>query len=176
MKILFVGPQGSGKSTQSKLLSAFLGIPAISTGDIFREIASRNDPEGKRIRAILNSGQLVDDVTVSKLVEKQLSLPKYSNGFILDGYPRSINQIQFFDPKFQKVIYLKLSDEQAKERLVLRNREDDLPTLIEQRLEIYHNLTDPIIEYYKNLRLLEVIDANLSIDKAQRQIREKING
>lgn len=176
MKVLFVGPQGSGKSTQSKLLSTLLGVPAISTGDIFRQIAAGDDNEGRRIRAIINSGQLVDDMTVSKLVEKKLTLPEHSKGFILDGYPRSVNQLQFFDPKFDKVIYLKLSDEQAKERLILRNREDDLPALVEQRLEIYHKLTDPIIKYYENLGILQIIDANLSVEQVQRQIREKING
>lgn len=172
MKILFVGPQGAGKSTQAKLLSEYLKVPSISTGDIFRAVALEDSVEGQRIKEIMGVGQLVDDLTTSKIVEERLKLPEYKKGFIFDGYPRSIDQIKYFDPGFDKVFYLKLSDYEAKQRLLRRGRADDNPELIDQRLKLYHDLTDPILGYYEKLGILEEIDATLSIESIQELIRQ----
>lgn len=175
MKILLIGPQGAGKSTQAKLLSQYLGIPFISTGDIFREKSYEDSPEGVRIREILSQGKLVDDKTVSEMVEKTLKKDEFANGFIIDGYPRTLEQINYFNPAFDKVLYLKLSDEEATRRLMERGREDDTEDLIAERLKLYHDLTDPIIDYYEQKGILREIDGSASIEQVQEALRKAIN-
>lgn len=176
MKILFIGSQGSGKSTQAELLEQFLGIPRISTGDIFRKIIQEDSDEGKRIKQILDSGQLVDDATTAEIVRKRISEETFKNGFIMDGYPRTLEQINIFDPGFDKVLYLKLPDEEAVRRLLVRGREDDTEESIAQRLRLYHEQTDPILGYYGKQGLLIEIDGLGSIEEIQQRIREQLNG
>ncbi len=170
-KILLIGPQGAGKSTQGKLLAEYLHIPHISTGDIFRDLSTDSSAEAKRIREILSAGQLVDDETTSTIVKKRLQNPDCQKGFIMDGYPRTLEQISFFDPEFTKVLYLELSDEEATKRLMQRGREDDIPELIAQRLRIYHDQTDPILDYYEKRGLLKKIDGARDISIIQQDLR-----
>lgn len=176
MKILLIGPQGSGKSTQGKLLSEFLKIPVISTGDIFRAIKKQYTEEGRRIKEIYEAGKLIDDETTASLVEKRLQEEDCQNGYILDGYPRTLEQINFFDPRFDRVFYLKLSDEEALKRLLKRGREDDTKNLISQRLKLYHDQTDPILDYYQSRGLLRGIDGVGTIEEVQQRIRNELNG
>ncbi len=94
MKILMIGPQGSGKSTQAKLLAEYLNIPVISTGDIFREAAQSGSELGQMVKKIMEEGKLVDDETTFKIAEERLAKSDMQNGFILDGYPRNIEQVK----------------------------------------------------------------------------------
>lgn len=176
MKILFVGPQGSGKSTQAKLLSEYLKVPYISTGDIFRDVSKKDTEDGKRIKQILESGGLVDDQTTSEIVEQRVHQPDCQGGYILDGYPRNLEQVRLFDPGFDKVVDLRLSDEEATKRLLARGREDDTEESIAQRLRLYHEQTDPLLDYYQKANILEVIDGQGTIDDIQQTIREKLGG
>lgn len=169
MKILLIGPQGSGKSTQAKLLAEDLRLPYLSTGDIFREM-------GEEIKQILDQGKLVDDQTTSKIVEEKLKESKYQNGFIFDGYPRTLEQIRLFDPGLDKVIYLDLPDQEATKRLLARGREDDTKELIAERLRNYHLQTDPILDYYKKKGILSSVDGMGSIKEIQSRIRTIVNG
>ncbi len=169
MKILFIGAQGSGKSTQAKLLAQFLGLPYISTGDIFRQMQGE-------IKQILDQGKLVDDQTTSRIVEERLKKGDLENGFIFDGYPRTLEQMRLFDPGFDKVIYLDLPDEKASERLLVRGREDDTKELIAERLAHYHGQTDPILDYYRQKGILKSIDGSGSIDDIQQRVRDLVNG
>ncbi|MBI2039998.1 nucleoside monophosphate kinase [Candidatus Microgenomates bacterium] len=175
-KILFVGPQGSGKSTQARLLAQFLHLPYISTGDIFRRLRQENSEEGRAIKQILDSGELVDDQITAELVKKGLKDIDVQNGFIMDGYPRTLEQIKFFDPGFDKVFYLKLSDEEALKRLLKRGREDDTEDLIAERLRIYHEQTDPILDFYQKKGTLITIDGEGIIEQIQDRIRRVIGG
>ncbi|HBQ50982.1 hypothetical protein A3B42_00620 [Candidatus Daviesbacteria bacterium RIFCSPLOWO2_01_FULL_38_10] len=168
-KILFLGVQGSGKSTQGRLLAQFLGLPYISTGDIFRAMTGE-------IKQILSQGKLVDDQTTSKIVEEKLREEEYSNGFVLDGYPRTMEQIKLFDPDFDKVIYLDLSDEEATKRLLARVREDDTAELIAERLRNYHKQTNPVLDYYRQKKILKQVDGLGSIEAIQQKIRDAVNG
>ncbi len=167
-KILFLGVQGSGKSTQGKLLAQFLRLPYISTGDIFRGL-------GGKIKQILDQGRLVDDQTTSKIVREKLAEFDCQNGFILDGYPRTLEQIKLFDPDFDKVISLDLSDEEATKRLLVRGRGDDTEDAIAERLRNYHKQTDPVLDYYRQKKILKQIDGTDSIDLVQQRIRDAVN-
>lgn len=175
-KILFVGPQGSGKSTQAKLLGKFLKIPVISTGEIFRIIKEQDTEGGRRIKQIYDTGKLIDDVTTASLVKKRLAEEDCQNGFILDGYPRNLEQVRLFNPGFDKVIHLKLSDEEATKRLLARGREDDTPELISERLKIYHQETDPVLNYYQSRGLLIEVNGEGKIEEIRQKIRDQING
>ncbi len=172
MKILLIGPQGSGKSTQGKLLAHFLELPYISTGDIFRQTASADEI----IRSILDKGELVENETTSQVVEKRLKQEDCQNGFVLDGYPRNIEQIELFDPKFDKVFYLNASEEQVIERLLKRGRKDDTREGIKTRLDLYYQQTRPLLDYYQKLNKLIEVDGSGSVEEIGQRVREALNG
>lgn len=174
MKILMIGPQGSGKSTQAELLANYLNTPKISTGDIFRKIAEENSPEGERIREIQRSGKLVDDATTAEIVKKRLGEQDAQNGFILDGYPRNLAQRDLFDPQFDKVFYLNVPDEEVIKRLMNRGREDDTPESIKMRLNLYKDQTQPLLDYYKNLGILTEINGTGPVEEIQNEIQKSI--
>lgn len=173
-KILLIGPQGSGKSTQVDLLAQFLGVPKISTGDIFRKIREEDSEEGRRIKQVLDSGQLVDDQTTSEMVRKRISEGTFKNGFIMDGYPRTIEQLNIFDPEFNKVIYLKVPREEVTKRLLLRGRADDTQQAINTRLDLYFNQTQPLLDYYKNQGILVEVNGMGDINQIQDEIKKSI--
>lgn len=172
MKILLIGPQGSGKSTQAELLAEYLGIPRISTGDIFRQLKQENTEEGRRIRQILDTGKLVDDITTAEMVKKKVSEENFKNGFVMDGYPRTLEQLKMFDPRFDKVIYLKVTDEIVLERLTDRGREDDTEELVKTRLDLYHQHTQPILDFYKQAGILLEINGKGKIEEIQDEIKK----
>lgn len=176
MKILLVGIQGSGKSTQGKLLAEKLKVPYISTGDIFRKMATKDTQEGRTIRKILASGNLIDDRATSSIVRRRLQEDDTQVGFVIDGYPRNLNQVKIFDPGFDLVIYLSLTDTEAVERLMRRGREDDTKELIEQRIKLYREQTEPMLEHYENVGLLKKLDARIDIKDIENKIWEAMNG
>lgn len=168
MKILLIGPQGSGKSTQGKKLSESLGIPYISTGDIFRKIA-QTDPA---VKQMIESGRLVDDETTIKLVRERLTESDCQNGFILDGYPRNVEQAQALNLNFDKVIYINVSERIVVERLLNRGRVDDTEQGIKKRLNLYKAQTQLLLDLYENI--LVEIDGTGSIEKVQDEIKKSI--
>lgn len=170
-KVLLIGPQGSGKSTQAKLLSEYLNIPVISTGDIFRSLSESESEEGERIRAILEEGKLVDDKTTAEIVKKRL---EGKEDFIMDGYPRTIEQMKIFDPGFDKVIYLDVPQDMVINRLMLRGRADDTSELIRRRLDLYYKQTQPLLDYYKELGKLVEVDGSGDIQAIQDEIKKSI--
>lgn len=166
MKILLIGAQGSGKSTQAKLLAEYLKVPFISTGDIFRRMAL--------VKKILDEGKLVDDQTTCKIVKDRLKQPDCKLGFVLDGYPRTIEQVRLFDPGFDKVFYLDVPEEVVIERLTKRGRSDDTPESIKMRLDLYYQQTEPLLAYYRNLGILSEIDGLGTIEQIQQRVRERL--
>lgn len=175
MKILLIGPQGSGKSTQAQLLGENLGLPIISVGDIFRQIAVSDTDEARRIKQILDSGQLVDDQTTAELIKKRVNEEDMKDGFIMDGYPRTMEQASIFDPSFDKVIYLEIPREEVVERLMKRGRADDTALLINQRLDLYYQQTQPLLDYYKQKGLLMTLDGKGSIEEIQDKIKSSLS-
>src|SRR3989344_7981986 len=117
LKLILVGIQGSGKSTQGNLLSQKLAIPYLSSGHIFRQMANKKTPWGRYVKETLNAGFLIPDTKTMPIIEEYLEKPEYVNGYILDGFPRTLRQAKEFHNGVTKVIYLKVSDKEALWRL-----------------------------------------------------------
>lgn len=198
VKIIFIGPQGSGKGTQAKIISEKLGIPHVSTGDLFRALQG---PLKKQVDEIINAGKLVPDELTVKILKERISQPDSKKGFILDGFPRNINQANLLDgiTKIDKVVEIDISDELAIERISSRisckkcgtvfnsitnppkndmvcdkcgselyQRADDNPEALKKRLKTYHEETEPILEKYKSVSLK--ISGDQEIDKITEDI------
>lgn len=163
MKILITGPQGSGKTTHAKIVAEKFNLCFIKTGDLVRNKALENSDEGRKLKEALDKGELADDRIIANLVENALVQQNCKDNFVMDGYPRRLPQLQVFDPGFDKVFYLDLSDEMAIERMLKRGREDDTPQLIQQRLMLYHRETEKALKYYQTMGILIKINAARSI-------------
>lgn len=178
MRILLIGPQGSGKSTQGKLLSEYLNVPFISTGDIFREKSQEDTDDGKKIKQILDSGQLVDDQITRKLVEERLTRSDAENGYILDGYPRTSEQADLFntiDYKFDLAINFQLSDQISIERLMKRGRADDTPQLIKTRIDLYKLKTETLVSALRGFGVVEDISAEGSVQDVWKDLKKAVD-
>lgn len=163
-----MGPQGSGKSTQAALLAQKLTIPHVSTGDIYRAISQEDTDLGHKVKGMLDRGELIDDETTFRVVDRHLGA--IQGGFIIDGFPRTLVQAQREAFLVDKVIYLKLSDEEATKRLLARGRADDTPELIAERLKLYHQLTEPILSYYRQQNKLAEVDGTASIEEVHQLV------
>lgn len=174
MKILLIGPQGSGKSTQAKLLAEYLNIPHISTGDTFRRLTQKNIGIGQIIKGILEQGKLVDNQTTSSIVRERLQEDDCKEGFIMDGYPRNLAQKDLFDPGVDQVFYLKVPEEEVTKRMMARGRTDDSLEAIRSRLKLYYEQTKPLLDYYRSHDMLIEISGIGTVEKIQDEIREHI--
>lgn len=172
MKIVLIGIQGAGKSTQGNLLAARLNIPYLSTGHIFREMAKEKTPSGRYIKETINAGVLIPDEKTIEIVNEYLARPEYSGGYILDGFPRTTAQVESFREKINKVIYLRVSDAEAMIRIAGRRseREDETEEAIKKRIEIFHEFTEPVIDYYRKRGLLLEVDGEKEIEEVQKDI------
>lgn len=177
MKLILIGIQGSGKSTQGNLLTEKLHVPYLSTGHIFRTLAQEKTPLGRYIKETMNAGFLIPDEKTLEIVREYLSRPEYEKGYILDGFPRTIKQAEEFKNGVDKVVYLKVSDKEALWRLSFRNsdREDDTLTAIKKRIELFHKFTEPVIAYYRQNNMLVEVDGEKSIEDIFKEILEKLS-
>lgn len=193
MNIILIGAQGSGKGTQAKMLSRRYKIPHISTGDILRNMP--NDTKlGNKVHELMESGTMVPDDIMLDIVDKRLSEPDCNNGWILDGFPRTIVQAEGLKAKPDYVIFINLSDTQAVQRISgrrqcracatvygteappkqegvcdkcggeLYQRDDDKPEAVAKRLEMFHTETEPLKEFYKEQGTLQVVDGDMPIE------------
>lgn len=180
MNILIYGIQGSGKSTQGKLLSQRLHLPYLSTGHISRELSHKSTREGRYIKETLAAGILVPDDIIIPIVEEYLKKPEYKNGWILDGFPRNIIQVKKFTTKIDVVIYITISDKEALWRLSFRTdpqgniREDETLKGIRQRIHLYHLVTEPAIEHYRKQDLVIDINGERKVEEISNDIMSKI--
>lgn len=202
MKILIIGPQGSGKSTQAELIAQRLGIFYLSTGNISRQIAIEKTPFGKKVKKILETGQLVDDQTILQMVERALQGKK---SFVAEGFPRNLFQAKKFKRGFDKVFHLKIGKNGIIKRLTARwvcpncmanfnllttppkkkgicdhcggklvQREDDKAEAIKKRLAIYQKETIPLLDFYRRQGILEEINGERPIEVILQDILPRI--
>ena len=168
-RLLLIGPPGAGKGTQAALLSKHFGIPAISTGDIFRYNVKNQTPLGVEAKGFMDRGEYVPDSLTNSLVRDRLSHDDALGGFLLDGYPRTIDQVHELDgiltdagKRLDVVVQLTADTDELVRRLAHRaeaeGRADDTPEVIRRRLEVYESQTAPLIDVYAARGLVAMID------------------
>jgi adenylate kinase len=170
VRVVLLGPPGAGKGTQAVKLAEKLEIPHLSTGDLFRENIGNGTELGLEAKRYLDAGDLVPSELTNKLVDDRLSNPDTDAGFILDGYPRSVQQAQALHDMLERrgsrldaVLEFRVSEEVLLERLKARGRDDDTDDVILNRMKIYRDETAPLIEYYTNE--LKTVDAVGQVDE-----------
>ena len=158
MRVLIVGPQGAGKGTQATLLAENLGVPHVSTGDLFRLNVGHGTDLGKAAQTYMDKGELVPDEITSAMVASRLGDDDMSSGWILDGFPRNLSQAEWLaglleerNAALTSVLVVNATDDVLLERMLARGRADDTAETIERRLAIYHAETVPLLEYYGDL-------------------------
>ena len=173
MNISVLGVPGSGKSTQARLLSEFLKVPFLSMGEVLREKAEEATDRGRRIKQMLEAGELIDDKTFLEVFEGEIAQEKYKNGVVLDGLPRTVDQARDLGAvlRVDKVIYLNVGDNIVSKRLIERGRADDTPSVISHRLKVYHEETEPVLDWYKSRGVLFEVDGTESVEEIFSQIK-----
>jgi adenylate kinase len=185
VKILLLGPQGSGKGTQAKRISEAYGIPHIATGDILRAAISAGTELGRKVKPIYDRGDLVPDELMIELIRERLAQDDTESGFVLDGFPRTMAQAEALDPMLREIVkeldvvfVLQLTDEHCIERLLkrarLEGRVDDTPEAIAKRLEIYHRETEPLIEWYRIRSNVVTVHADRSVNEIFAEIQQAL--
>jgi adenylate kinase len=180
--VLLLGIQGSGKGTQAKRIAEEYDSPHVATGDILRKAIVDETPLGKEVEDILARGDLVPDSTMIELIRERLA---DSDGFVLDGFPRTMAQAEALDDMLAEigrpldvVFELQVPDDVARERLAKRafeeGRTDDTPTVIDNRIETYHRETEPIVEHYRMTGKLVPLHAARSIEEVYREIQQAL--
>ena len=186
IRILLIGPPGAGKGTQAALLAKHFGIPAISTGDIFRENVRNETPLGLEAKAFMDRGEYVPDSLTNALVRDRLNQDDAAAGFLLDGYPRTIDQVQELDDileetkaKLDVVVQLTADAEELLRRLSGRaqeqGRSDDTPDVIKRRLDVYEEQTAPLIDIYASRSLVAKVNGLGEIGDVTNRIIEVLD-
>ncbi|MDR8391314.1 adenylate kinase [Aliifodinibius sp. S!AR15-10] len=183
MQIIIFGPPGAGKGTQAKKIAEEYEIPHLSTGEIFRSAIKNETPLGKKVKSILDAGDLVPDQTVVDLVEEELKKDKYEDGYILDGFPRTVPQAEAFDEildsngkTLDAFLVLEVPEQELVDRILSRGegRSDDTEEGIKNRLEVYEKETAPVLNYYKEQGKVNAIDGVGSIDEIFSRIKDAL--
>lgn len=203
MKIVLLGAPGAGKGTQAVRITEEFGIPAISTGDMLREHLRENTELGRKAKAFMDEGNLVPDDIILEMVGERLKQPDCVNGFLFDGFPRTIPQAEALEKvaALDCALLIDTPDEFIEERMTGRRvcpkcgrsyhvtnippkvagicdgcgaelvqRDDDSPETVRARLRVYHDQTEPLVDFYKGRGILKVVDGTLELDVAAAEI------
>ncbi len=196
MMVVFLGPPGAGKGTQAAHIAAKYGLPQISTGDMLRQAVGAGTELGDRVKAIMATGDLVPDEVMLELVEERLGKPDCAGGAILDGYPRTRGQAETLDPLTRRlglgevslVLMLDVPEDEVFRRISGRRqesvaegeRDDDRDEVVVERMRIYRERTEPLVEYYRSTGALEEIDGVGTVDEVfgrlDAAMRETVQG
>ena len=187
MNVLLLGPQGSGKGTQAKLISKTYGIPQVATGDMARELRQLDSPLGREVKEIYDRGELLPDDLIVRMIRDRLDRGDTIPGFILDGFPRNLAQAEALDALLEEldrdldvVFEFQIGDrevlmERIAGRAIEEGRTDDTPDAIRKRLEIYDRDTAPLVEHYRATRTNVVgIHADQPVDQVFAEVREAL--
>lgn len=185
MRLLIMGPPGAGKGTQAKFVAARFGIPAISTGDIFRANVSQGTELGLEAQRYMNAGEYVPDAVTNSMVRDRIAEPDAAAGFLLDGYPRTLAQVTELDDMMSPaghaldaVVVLTVDGEEIVQRLLARaqteGRPDDTEDVIRRRQEVYATETEPLVDVYRSRGLLIEVDGMGEIAEVTQAIAEAL--
>jgi len=185
IKMIIMGPPGSGKGTQSARIAECFRIPAISTGDIFRQNIAKLTPLGIESKQYIDNGDLVPNVLTNQMVRDRLGYPDVKNGFLLDGYPRTPQQVGELDSMLASenqnltaAVLLTADDEELVKRLLARakvtGRSDDTEVVIRHRLDLYHEQTEPVVNMYAERGLLLSVNGAGEVDEVTERILAQI--
>jgi adenylate kinase len=183
--VLLLGVQGSGKGTQARRIAAEYGIPHIATGDLLRAEIGAVTEFGRRVKSILDRGELVPDETMTEFIRERLARPETSEGFVLDGYPRTMAQADALDALLAElgrpltiVFELQVPDEVATARMLKRaaeeGRTDDTPEAIARRVQLYHEETEPIVSHYRAAGNLVGIHGDRPVNEVFAEIQDAL--
>ncbi|MFQ6604603.1 MAG: adenylate kinase [Fidelibacterota bacterium] len=183
MRIVLIGPPGAGKGTQASLMEARYHIIHLSTGEILRREIQRRTTLGNQAKVYIDKGQLVPDKLLLELMEQRLQQPDCDNGYLLDGFPRTIPQavglntiLSHLNTTLDMVISLSANEDELVNRLVLRGknsgRSDDTPDVIRDRQKVYWTQTAPLLEFYREQGILREVDGQGTIDNVFQRIVE----
>jgi adenylate kinase len=186
MKLVIMGPPGAGKGTQAKKIAGKLGIPAISTGDIFRQNVSDETELGVEAKRYMDNGDYVPDELTNKMVRERLAEDDAVDGFLLDGYPRTLAQVDELDDMLAQrdasidaVLVLTVDEDEVVQRLANRaadeGRSDDTEDVIRHRQELYTEQTAPLIEVYDERGLLVRVDGMGAVDEVTSRVFDALD-
>lgn len=186
MRLIIMGPPGAGKGTQAKFIAEHFGIPAISTGDIFRANVSQGTPLGVEAKRYMDAGEYVPDEVTNRMVRNRIDEPDATTGFLLDGYPRTLAQVEELDGmiaftghRLDAVVCLTVDQDEIVQRLLQRaqveGRADDTEDVIRRRQELYVEQTAPLIEVYGERGIVHQIDGMGAVEDVTKRIFEALD-
>ena len=187
MRMLIMGPPGAGKGTQASVIAGRLGVPAISTGDIFRANVAAGTPLGLEAKRFMDAGEYVPDSVTNDMVRGRLGEPDARDGFLLDGYPRTLAQVDFLDgvlaergQALERVLELTVDTEEVVARLLKRaqdqGRADDTEDVIRRRLQVYAEQTAPLLAVFSERDLLVRVDGLGPVDEVTERALAVLHG
>jgi adenylate kinase len=170
-RLIFLGPPGAGKGTQAKVLSDSCQVPHISTGDILRAAVKAKTELGLKAEGYMSAGELVPDDLILDLIRERLNQEDTANGWLLDGFPRNVEQAEFLSELLDEieqtcefVINLEVPDDMLVARMLSRGRADDKEEVIRNRLDVYREQTEPLIAFYRERQMLRSVDGSQEMD------------
>ncbi|MEL6471438.1 MAG: adenylate kinase [Cyanobacteria bacterium J06623_4] len=178
-RLIFLGPPGAGKGTQAQVLCKICEVPHISTGDILRAAVKAKSELGQQAEGYMNAGELVPDSLMLGLIRERLAQADTAKGWLLDGFPRNVEQAEFLNELLEEieqscefVINLEVPDEVLVTRLLERGRKDDREDVIRNRLEVYREQTEPLIDLYRNRQQLLSVNGNQPMDAVTDELKK----
>ena len=179
IRVIFLGPPGAGKGTQASVLSEDFDVPHISTGDILRSAVADKSELGQKAESYMNAGELVPDDLILDLIRERLDKEDAGKGWILDGFPRNVGQANFLDRLLEEmaqpcecVLNLEVPDDVLISRLLARGRKDDNEEVIRNRLQVYRQQTEPLIEFFRSRQQLISINGHQSMESVATDLKQ----